>query len=282
VEREAVSNYYIFNGKQYATDHLEIFDKIDTRMIYEVIRIMDKVPLFLEEHLERMRKSADLLGYSITKSNAEITKEILTLIESNRCHNINVKLLCSHLDKKEQDFLTYFIRSYYPERDIYEKGIHTVLYRLERTNPNVKEVHIDFKQTIAEVKQNTKAFEVLLVNKNGYITEGSRSNLFFVKGDTVYTASSQDVLVGVTRTHIMKICSSFNIPVVEGAIHIEDLAKFDGAFITGTSINALPITTIDEKKLDSIHHPIICKIMKEYEEEVEQYIDSRKKKGTVK
>ncbi|MCT4617899.1 MAG: aminotransferase class IV [Marinisporobacter sp.] len=274
MKSEAFLDYYIYNGKEYTTENKEGFSKIIAPIIYEVIRIIDGVPLFLEEHLERMRKSATLLDVLIEKSDEAIKNEINRLIEINNCKNMNVKLLCSNL-KEEQDFFVYFIKSYYPEDEVYEKGIHTILYDSERENPNAKVINTSFREHVNEKMKKHNAFEALLVNKEGIITEGSRSNMFFVKGEEIFTAPPKDVLLGVTRNRIMKVCKDLKIPVKEEAIGIDDIKNLTGAFMSGTSVNVLPIRSIDESHLDSIHNEIILKISKGYIQEMKNYIDAR-------
>lgn len=247
--------------------------------IYEVIRIIDGVPLFLEEHLERMRKSAGLLKAKIHKSDEEITSEILNLLKSNSCKNINVKLLCSNLNGEKQDFSTCVSESHYPEQKVYEKGIHTILYYSERENPNAKIMNKSLREDVNTNIKRKDAYEALLVNNDGYIMEGSRSNMFFVKGDIVYTASSKDVLLGVTRKRIMKVCKDLDITVLEEAIHEKEIASLDGAFMSGTSVNVLPIRSIDHVKLHSVHNQLIQKIAKGYRKEMEEYIKGNSAKA---
>ena len=122
-----------------------------------------------------------------------------------------------------------------------------------------------------------KAFEALLVDSNGYIPEGSRSNIFFIKGDTVYTAPKGDVLLGITREYILKTCKELNIRVIEENIHICDLAKLDGAFMSGTSVNVLPIASIDDIKLNSVDNEIIRAVNNGYMDGMEKDIINKRR-----
>ncbi|MCT4606865.1 MAG: aminotransferase class IV [Marinisporobacter sp.] len=275
MKNEAFLDYYIDNGKECKTENQEAFLKISPPIVYEVIRVIDGVPLFLEEHLERMRKSATLLDVLIEKSDEAIKNEINRLIKINHCNNMNVKLLCSNLKEGKQDFLVYFIKSNYPEKEIYEKGIHTILYDCERKNPNAKVINTSFREHVNEQIKKYDAFEALLVNKEGIITEGSRSNMFFVKDQEVFTAPPKDVLLGVTRNRIMKVCKDLNIAVKEEAIRVGDIKNLTGAFMSGTSVNVLPVRSIDDRALDSVHNQIILKISKGYIQEMENYINAR-------
>ncbi|QXM06494.1 aminotransferase class IV [Crassaminicella indica] len=276
MKSEAFLDYYIYNGKVYDSKNMEGFEAIGSPVIYEVIRIIEGVPLFLEEHLERMRKSALLLGLHIQKEDKTVTDEINKLIVMNKCKNINVKLLCSRVNETKQDFLVYFIKSYYPEREVYERGIHTILYYSERENPNAKVLNISFRENINKKIKENNAFEALLVNEEGIITEGSRSNMFFVKGGEVFTAPAKDVLLGVTRNRIMKVCKALNIPVIEKAISVKDIICLDGAFMSGTSVNVLPISSIGKIQLDSVYNRVIDKIAKGYIQQMKSYIQAKK------
>ncbi|QEK11555.1 branched-chain amino acid aminotransferase [Crassaminicella thermophila] len=275
MKREAILNYYIYNGEKCSTDSIEVFDNIISPIIYEVIRIIDGIPLFLEDHLERFRKSLDLLGVKLEKSDEEIKAEIFELIKINKCNQMNVKLLCSNLYEKEQDFFVYFVKSHYPEPFLYKKGIHTILFYSERENPNAKVLNTSLRECVNEAIKKADAYEALLVNEDGYIMEGSRSNMFFVKKDVVYTAPAKDVLLGVTRNYIMKVCKMLNIKVVEKAIHEKEIASLDGAFMSGTSVNVLPIKSIDKIKMDSVDNQVINKILEGYLNEMKDYIKSQ-------
>ena len=116
----------------------------------------------------------------------------------------------------------------------------------------------------------------ITVNKEGYITEGSRSNMFFVRGEKVFTAPKGEVLLGVTRKHIINVCKELNIDVVEENINIKDLDKIDGGFMSGTSVNVLPISSIDDKKYSSVDNNLIKAIQDGYLNLVKNYIEEKK------
>lgn len=278
MKAEAVKDYLIINGKIKRTKEVDIFEKIDKPSIYEVIRIIDGVPLFLEEHLDRMFFSAKLINYDIEKDRKEIEEEIKALIFKNKVERLNIKLLSSETEKEEKVFLVYFIESFYPPKDYYTNGIHTILFDYERNNPNAKVLFSSFKDEVSKEIKKQGAFEALLVNKSGYILEGSRSNTFFVKDNKVYTAKPKDVLLGITRKHIFKVCKKLNIEIIEESIHTEDLNKLEGAFMTGTSVNVLPISTIGKINLNSINNKLIKEINNYYVKQMENYILKHKNK----
>lgn len=269
---EAIKEYFIVNGQLETTEKVDIFERIEKPPIYEVIRVIDGVPLFLEDHLNRMFDSAKLIGYNIERDEQQIRNDIKTLILKNNIDKLNVKLLSTEVEGMGKVFLVYNIESFYPPEEYYKNGIHTTLFHYERNNPNAKVLFTSFKEEVKKALEEKNAFEALLVSKSGYIPEGSRSNMFFVKGDKVYTAKASDVLIGITRKHIFNVCSKLNIKIIEDSIHVEDLVKLDGGFMSGTSVNVLPISTIDELKLDSVNNKIIKEINNVYVDEMKNYI----------
>ncbi|HLR35036.1 MAG TPA: aminotransferase class IV [Tissierellales bacterium] len=269
---EAIKDFFIINGKMEKVADTNIFEKITKPLIYEVIRVINGIPIFLEEHLERFEKSARLTGYSVSRTVEEIIEDIERLISKNNIRNLNIKLLYTEIQGNENIFLVYFIKSYYPEPVLYEEGIHTILYHYEREKPNVKKLNLNFKENVNNRLKETNAFEGLLVNREGCITEGSRSNIFFVIRENVYTAPKDEVLLGITRSRVLEVCKKLDLKVLEENIFLEDLKIVDGAFMTGTSVNVLPITTIEEKTLNSVNNNIIKKISDEYIREIKNYI----------
>lgn len=272
---EAIKDYFLVNGQVESTINIEIFERIKNPPIYEVVRVINKVPLFLEDHLDRMRKSANIVDYHIERKDKEIEEDIRELINRNGIENLNVKLLCTDIEGMGQVFLAYFIKSFYPPKEFYKEGIHTILFHYERENPNAKIQMASFREEVARELEKNNAFEALLVNKDGYIPEGSRSNMFFVKGDRIYTAPKGDVLLGITRKYILQVCEELNIKIIEENIHMGDLKKLDGAFMSGTSVNVLPISSVDDIKLDSVNNRIIKEVNNLYVNKMKAYIESK-------
>lgn len=272
---EAIKDYFLVNGQVESTINIEIFERIKNPPIYEVVRVINKVPLFLEDHLDRMRKSANIVDYHIERKDKEIEEDIRELINRNGIENLNVKLLCTDIERMGQVFLAYFMKSFYPPEEYYKEGIHTILFHYERENPNAKIQMASFREEVARELEKNNAFEALLVNKDGYIPEGSRSNMFFVKRDRIYTAPKGDVLLGITRKYILQVCEELNIKIIEENIHMEDLKKLDGAFMSGTSVNVLPISSVDDIKLDSVNNRIIKEVNNLYVNKMKAYIESK-------
>ena len=270
---EAILNYYLEDGhlepiKNYTNDSTE-----SGRVIYEVIRVINKVPLFHEEHIKRLESSFRLMEKTFSYSYDKIKEYLTRLIEANGMENGNIKLT---FDIKTDTMKVFSIKHNYPNEDLYKTGVKTILFHGERTNPNAKVVDSSFREKVVEEINNASAFEAILVNNDGYITEGSKSNIFMIKEDKLYTSPLEDVLPGVTRGRIIALAKSLGIKVEETNINYKDIEKFDSMFISGTSPKILPIASVDNIKL-KIDNKIMQLLIKEFNKEINNYISKFKK-----
>ncbi|NUM36649.1 MAG: aminotransferase class IV [Candidatus Brocadiae bacterium] len=265
-----IGKFCLFQGKREEASYLQDQEWGDNA-VYEVIRIIEGIPLFLEEHYLRLQNSMNMCNIQIPQSQEEICHSIKELANLNQKKNCNVKLLV-YADKGIAKTLAYICKSYYPGKNEIENGVHTSLIFWERQDPNAKILSSIYKKAVAQKMQETNAFEVLLVNAQKQITEGSRSNAFFIKENVVFTAPDELVLLGITRNFIIKACQKLNFRLSMQPIGVDALGAIEGVFLTGTSIKVLPVASIDIQKFSSARHTMILAIKDEYERMIENYI----------
>ncbi len=95
------------------------------------------------------------------------------------------------------------------------------------------------------------ADEALMLDKNGYISEGSGENIFIVKDDVIYTPTTEHCLNGITRQSVMQIAEDLNLQIFEKDIDYEYLLNADEAFFTGTAVEITPISKIDNNFINN-------------------------------
>ncbi len=100
---------------------------------------------------------------------------------------------------------------------------------------NRKLLIINFRSSIYHKLILEGGYEALLVNEENQITEGSRSNIFFLKGNTLSTAPDETILNGITRKYILDICRTNKIKVRFMCVPVDSLQDYDAVFMTGTS-----------------------------------------------
>lgn len=212
--------------------------------VYEVVRAIDGKVLFWNDHYARLIASINALKPDFDFSGFDFPSIIRKLLKRNNENNINVRI--NVFLGETTDVVLGLIPSYYPDEAMYHNGVKTVTLQAERSNPVVKAVQPALKELVAKTISNAGAYEVLLLNKNGFLTEGSRSNLFLIRGKDIFTAPSNLVLSGVTRAKIFELCQTEDIKIIEKAIKLCDLNTFDACFISGTSPKVLPVCCINE------------------------------------
>lgn len=234
-------------------------------LIYEVIRVIDGAALFFREHYDRFLNSGagtitenDLSYLSFLKMTAQF-------IESFDKGNFNLKVI---LDPTTKDLYLFENPSSYPEAKLYETGVHTELMDYQRNDPNAKITNQELTDLANHKRQETGAYELLLVDPSGHITEGSRSNLFFIQDGKLLTPPLDSVLPGVTRQRIIETAQSIKIPVSEIKIKANQLPHFQGAFISGTSPKILPIQSVGNLKFHSAQLPFVKDLIAAFDQTI--------------
>lgn len=238
--------------------------------IYEVLRVVNGIPLFLEDHLERFYHSAQLAGRTIRFSEVDIYLFLKALIKNNGIQEGNVLISC------KTNLKAFFITHSYPTSEMYRDGVVCGVLKAERENPNAKVFQTTVRQQANRMIEEKGLYEVLLVDHFDRITEGSRSNVFFVRGNELVTPPGNQVLLGITRQKTLQLASVLQIQLFEQVINFSDLVDFDAAFITGTSPKILPIRQID----GFIFNPdnkIVRLMMESYDELIDSYLNHCKK-----
>ena len=95
------------------------------------------------------------------------------------------------------------------------------------------------------------AEEAILLDKNGYISEGSGENLFIVKNSALITPTIDYCLNGITRQSVISIAKNLNYSVEERNLTFDELLDADEAFYSGTAVEITPITTVDGSRIGS-------------------------------
>ncbi len=274
---ECAGKYFIYNSE--IKENKEFCDDFLKReaYIYEVIRVVDFIPLFVEDHVKRLKQTADIQNTCLPYPENEIIKQIKLLIEKNNFNFGNVKIvyLPDTVDNTDFDFLVYIQPHEYPTEEDYEKGVGVSIYQAKRDNPNAKIMNTILREKTKKLKISTNTYETLLINDKGYVTECSRSNIYFIKNDYILTPPGSDVLHGITREKIMMLCNEMGISIKEQKIKHSDLNGMDAVFISGTSRKILPVNKIDGNQYH-VDHIITRKIQKAFDDLIEKYIISAK------
>jgi len=111
------------------------------------------------------------------------------------------------------------------------------------------------------------ADEAILLDKNGFISEGSGENLFVVKGSKLLTPKTDFCLNGITRQSVITMAQDLGIEVEEKNLLFDDLVNADEAFFSGTAVEITPITTLDNSDIgEGLRGPVTEMLQSKYSE----------------
>lgn len=251
-----------FNGK-----YIDLNEKvvpIDERAhqfgdgVYEMIRIYNGTPFMLEEHLERLIRSAKEIKLALTENIDDFTNLVSTGVEKSGLQNCYVYIQITrgiaprnHLFPNVPVSIAMTIRELNAvSTEMRENGVTAITHPDERwANCYIKSLNLLPNVLAKQVAHEAGGFEAILI-KDGYVTEGTSSNVFIVKDGAVITAPlTKQILPGITRIAVEKVAARLNIPFVEKYFIREELLEADEAFVTSTGVEILPVVKVDDKEI---------------------------------
>lgn len=255
--------------------------------VYETLRAYDGVAFKIEEHIERLFNSAALIRLDISKTPEAIIRAVNKTVKANRLSDAYIRITISRgkgpigLDPALCPKSTFVIIANpfqgYPSA-YYRSGVNIAIVSSRRNfnksiDPAIKSLNF-LNNILAKIEGKERgAYEAVMLNYRGYIAEGTISNIFFVKNGTLYTpAVSTGILNGITRMAIIGIAEELGIKVREGKFRPADIYKAEEVFISNTTMELMPVSTVDDIKMSSSAGKVTKAIHHEYKRKVAEYI----------
>ncbi|WP_075981158.1 D-amino-acid transaminase [Bacillus massilinigeriensis] len=251
-----------FNGKYVSLNEAVL--PIDERGhqfgdgIYEVVRVYDGKPFMLDEHLERLIRSGNAIKLRITETKEDLCNLIIKAIEESELKECVVYLQITrgiavrgHLFPDVPMSISMTVREAKPlPAEVRLRGVTAILLEDERwANCYIKSLNLLPNILAKQAAHDAGSYEAILV-RDGQVTEGSSSNVFYVKDRKVYTPPlTKHILPGITRLAVKNVLSQLNIPLVEQQFSEMDLLHADEVFITSTTSEVIPVIKINENEI---------------------------------
>jgi branched-chain amino acid aminotransferase len=231
--------------------------------LFETMRAYNRRVFRLEQHLNRLAESAEEIRIAKPVDTAELKSAIYKTLDANRLDDAYIRLTLSGgegpvgLDPTGCKKLTTLIivKEYtgYPAEK-YLAGFRalTSSIKVHAASPTSRIKSINFLERLLAKSEAVKAGsdEAVMLNTEGFLAEGSVSNLFLVFGDVIHTPSLQcGILPGVTRSVVLELASQLNIRVVERRISLDEFYSADEAFLTNSLMEIMPLTEVNNKTL---------------------------------
>ncbi|MDQ7781152.1 MAG: aminotransferase class IV [Planctomycetota bacterium] len=267
--------------------------------VFETMRVQDGVPLFLDAHLGRLKRSAGALGISSPcgwRRTAWCCNEVASR-NPGRSGVLRVTLTAgrpvgraSHADTPKSGArwargampgtIVVGFREPSPVPDDARSvgvSVHCAPWRRLRDYPLARHKSTSFLENIIareSVKRTRNAFEAVFLTPDGLLLEGSMSNIFVVFGERVATAALDlPVLPGITRHIVLGICRRLGLATGEEHIRYRSAGRASEMFLTNSVVGVLAVTRFDGKDVGTGRvGSITRRLMEEYEAKVRRHI----------
>ena len=234
--------------------------------VFDFLRVNGNDPLFIDDHLDRFYYSAEVMRLKIQQDRAELKSIIEQLINTNDLNHSGIRLILTGGAsddgyKINEPRLSIIQQSLKPPPDkLPETGISLVSNEYQRQIPHVKTT--DYLMAIwlqPWMKENNA--DDILYHYNGLITECPRSNFFMITKENILVTPKEKILHGITRKKIITLAKKLGIKIEERDIQLNEIPEIKEAFITSSTKRMLPISKIDDYKLDDLYTSGIMQII---------------------
>lgn len=274
--------------------NISVFDRgfLFGDSIYEVTLTYDGVLYKIDEHLDRLWESASRLDMPISISRKQLTYQMLKTLKALNEERAYIRVVITRgegeigLDPKlaiKNNLV--IITKKLPQNPTwwYESGVEMIVASVlrnpkESIDPAIKSGN--YLNNVLAYQQAKKqgAFDAIMLNADGMVTEGTTSNIWIVKDGKLKTPPlAAGLLSGITRKTVLALAKENKIPVEEVNFSPDELKSADECFLTSSTKELVPITKIDEISIGSgTPGDLTKRLHKIYHRHVKEYTNSQR------
>lgn len=258
--------------------------------LFEVIRIVEGIPLFLEDHHKRMKESADFFKIPFPYTADDCYQQSVDLIEKNQLYDGELYWELTrgddeyreHRFRKEHNgtfaILTIPLRHINPEN--WKKGVSLTVYPdLRHQLCEHKTINLLANCLAKNFAYDQKGYDSMMFRvdekKRKYITEGGSSTYFLVKDGIIATPEIDNILPGITRKKVLALCKEAQIPVVQRRVFLDEIQHAEEIFLASTVSKVMPVNKIGEKSFP-VDGQITRRLMGLFAQLVEKEIEAKR------
>ncbi|HUB85643.1 MAG TPA: aminotransferase class IV [Rhizomicrobium sp.] len=232
--------------------------------VWEGVRLHKGHFLFLDAHLDRLFAGAKAIMLDIGPREG-IVAALRKTVEANKMETgVHIRLMITRGPKKtiNQDPRnalgkpTVVVLADYkePSPAIVTNGLKLVTSKIRTTPPNMFDMRINSHSRLNFILAmidviDTGADEALMLDPQGFVASCNATNFFFVRNGEVFTSTGEFCFNGITRANVIALCRANAIPVHPVNFTLDDVAKAEEAFVTGTFGGLTPVREIDGRTL---------------------------------
>ena len=232
--------------------------------VYETLRAYGGRLFRLRQHLARLRRSASLIGLEIPIVEQDLIAVLQEAMKRNNLTDAYLRITVSRgegaigLDPRLCARPTVVVISLplqpYPA-ELFNTGVSLAIMNVRRNlatalPPMIKSLNFLNNILAKQEASRAGAFDGLMLNAEGHITECTTSNIFFVKNRCVHTPSAAcGILDGITREIVLSLAREQEFPTEEGRYLPDALLEADECFLTNTTMEIMPVRDIDKRPI---------------------------------
>ena len=245
---------------------VSVFDSGFTQGIglFETMRSYDGVVFRMERHLDRLRESAQILGWAVLPTIGQMwvaATKVVSALPGAETARVRLTVTTGSLREVAGDepkltvVATAAAGGDYPA-EFYVKGVSVAIskYRQSRRDPTAGHKTTSYFARLAALREAhaAGAFEALWFTDDNMLAEGSISSVFIVQGERLLTPPLETpILPGITRAAVIDLALASNIPISEQELTIDDLLSAHEVFLTNSMMEIMPVVLIDRDKVGS-------------------------------
>ena len=232
--------------------------------VWEGLRVYPEGIVCLEHHLNRLMASAKTLAFVDIPSKEFVKSAIDQTLKANgMTDQTHIRLTLTRGEKitsgmdprlNQSGSCLIVLAEFKPLVYDNSSGIKVISSSQRRNGPEFLDSKIHhnnlLNNILAKIQANVAGKDAgLMLDHRGFVAELNGSNLFMVKGDTIYTPFAHACLPGITRGTVMALCERHQIAIKEADLSLSELYNADGVFATGTMGDLTPVIEIDGREI---------------------------------
>jgi branched-chain amino acid aminotransferase len=224
--------------------------------VYETLRTYNGKPFLFSRHFARLEHSAQAIDLALPWTKAKTLEEVRKTLFAGECR---IRLLVTRgVGEVAADIETctdptsiiIVVPLVVPPERIYREGVETVISTVRRSSrfADIKTGSLIHQVLARREAKAKRAYEAILLTADGKLSDGITSNIYIVRDSKLLTPGHDaGIVAGITRGVVLDLAREMGLQIVEGLFDLSEIAKADEMFLTSSTREIVPISSVDGK-----------------------------------
>ena len=248
--------------------------------VYETLRTYNGKPFLFSRHYARLEHSARAIELQLPWTKAKTLGEIQKTLFAGECRirlifTRGVGEVAADIETcTDPSAIIIVVPLVVPPERIYQEGVDTVISTVRRS-PRFADIKTGslIHQVLARREAKMKrAYEAILLTADGKLSDGITSNIYIVREGRLLTPGHDaGIVAGITRAVVLDLAREMGLQVVEGLFDVNEIARADEMFLTSSTREIVPISSVDGKPVAGGHPgPVTLLLLRAYRTAIER------------